>query len=111
MKLPAAPVFFTKAPTSVIGPHDDVPWDRTATQQVDWEAELGAIVGVTGLNIPRANALDHVFVSLLRHGQALFELLLDRLKLLHVRIDVVRLHGLHAALHLAGQVRAGVARR
>ena len=61
VKLPTVPVFFTKAPTSVIGPHDDVPWDRTATQQVDWEAELGVIVGVTGRNIPRATALDHVF--------------------------------------------------
>jgi 2-keto-4-pentenoate hydratase/2-oxohepta-3-ene-1,7-dioic acid hydratase in catechol pathway len=61
VKLPTVPVFFTKAPTSVIGPHDDVPWDRTATQQVDWEAELGAIVGVTGRSIARAAALDHVF--------------------------------------------------
>ena len=61
VKLPVAPVFFTKAPTSVIGPNDDVPWDRSATQQVDWEAELGVIVGVTGRNIPRATALDHVF--------------------------------------------------
>ena len=59
--LPVAPVFFTKAPTSVIGPFDDVPWDRSATQQVDWEAELGAIVGITGRNIPRPSALDHVF--------------------------------------------------
>ncbi len=61
VKLPVAPVFFTKAPTSVVGPHDDVPWDRSATQQVDWEAELGVIIGTTGRNIPRATALDHVF--------------------------------------------------
>jgi len=61
VKLPVAPVFFTKAPTSVVGPHDDVPWDRSATQQVDWEAELGAIIGTTGRNIPRAAALEHVF--------------------------------------------------
>jgi len=61
VKLPPAPVFFTKAPTSVVGPHDDIPWDRSVTQQVDWEAELGAIIGVTGRNIPRAAALDHVF--------------------------------------------------
>jgi 2-keto-4-pentenoate hydratase/2-oxohepta-3-ene-1,7-dioic acid hydratase in catechol pathway len=61
VKLPAVPVFFTKAPTSVIGPHDDVPWDRSATQQVDWEAELGVIIGITGRTIPSAEALDHVF--------------------------------------------------
>lgn len=61
VKVPTAPVFFTKAPTSVIGPHDNVPWDRTATQEVDWEAELGVIVGVTGRNIARTAALDHIF--------------------------------------------------
>lgn len=61
VKLPDAPVFFTKAPTSVIGPHDDIPWDRSVTQQVDWEVELGVILGVNGRNIPRRTALAHVF--------------------------------------------------
>jgi 2-keto-4-pentenoate hydratase/2-oxohepta-3-ene-1,7-dioic acid hydratase in catechol pathway len=61
VKVPTAPVFFTKAPTAVIGPQDDVSWDRTATKEVDWEAELGVIVGVTGRNIARASAPDHVF--------------------------------------------------
>ena len=55
------PVFFTKPPTSVIGPYDDIPWDRTVTQQVDWEVELGVIIGIGGRNIPRRTALDHVF--------------------------------------------------
>ena len=61
VQVPEAPVFFTKAPTTVIGPYDDIPWDRSVTQQVDWEAELGVIVGVTGRNIPRRAAVDHVF--------------------------------------------------
>jgi 2-keto-4-pentenoate hydratase/2-oxohepta-3-ene-1,7-dioic acid hydratase in catechol pathway len=61
VKLPDAPVFFTKAPTTVIGPFDDIPWDRSVTQQVDWEVELAAIVGVTGRNIRRGAALEHVF--------------------------------------------------
>ena len=60
-KLPEAPIFFTKAPTSVVGPYDDIPWDRSVTQQVDWEVELGVIMGVTGRNIPRSAALEHVF--------------------------------------------------
>jgi len=60
-KLPEAPVFFTKPPTSVVGPHDDIPWDRSVTQQVDWEVELGVILGVGGRNIPRHAALEHVF--------------------------------------------------
>jgi 2-keto-4-pentenoate hydratase/2-oxohepta-3-ene-1,7-dioic acid hydratase in catechol pathway len=61
VKLPKVPLYFTKAPTSVIGPYDDVPWHRSATQQVDWEAELAAVVGVAGCNIQRDRALDHVF--------------------------------------------------
>jgi len=60
-KLPAHPIFFTKAPTTVIGPYDDIVWDRTLTQQVDWEAELGVIIGAGGKNIPRAEAMSHVF--------------------------------------------------
>ena len=61
MKIPKHTVFFTKAPTSVIGPFDDIPWDATLTQQVDWEAELGVIVGMPGVNIRKADALRHVF--------------------------------------------------
>jgi 2-keto-4-pentenoate hydratase/2-oxohepta-3-ene-1,7-dioic acid hydratase in catechol pathway len=61
VKLPKIPVFFTKAPTSVSGPFDDIPWDRSVTQQVDWEAELGAIIGVGGRNIRKDKAMSHVF--------------------------------------------------
>ena len=60
-KLPTHPVFFTKAPTTVIGPHDDIAWDRKVTQQVDWEAELGVIIGTAGKNIARKKAMGHVF--------------------------------------------------
>jgi 2-keto-4-pentenoate hydratase/2-oxohepta-3-ene-1,7-dioic acid hydratase in catechol pathway len=61
VRIPTSPVYFTKATTSVIGPFDDVRVDRTATQQVDWEAELGVIIGIGGRNIPRDRALRHVF--------------------------------------------------
>jgi len=61
MKIPEVPVFFTKAPTSVNGPRDPIPWDRAVTSQVDYEAELGVVIGVRGKNIPRAAALAHVF--------------------------------------------------
>ncbi len=61
IQVSSVPVFFTKAPTSVIGPHDDIPWDRAVTQQVDWEVELGVIIGIGGRNIPRREALDHIF--------------------------------------------------
>jgi 2-keto-4-pentenoate hydratase/2-oxohepta-3-ene-1,7-dioic acid hydratase in catechol pathway len=61
VKIPDHPVFFTKAPTSINGPYDSIEWDPSITQQVDYEAELGVVIGVGGKNIPRAKALDHVF--------------------------------------------------
>ena len=61
VKIPTVPVIFTKASTSVIGPVDDIPVDRAVTQQVDWEVELGAVIGKTGRNISRGDALQHVF--------------------------------------------------
>jgi 2-keto-4-pentenoate hydratase/2-oxohepta-3-ene-1,7-dioic acid hydratase in catechol pathway len=61
VKIPTIPVIFTKASTSVTGPFDDIPVDRAVTQQVDWEVELGAVIGKTARNISKANALPHVF--------------------------------------------------
>jgi 2-keto-4-pentenoate hydratase/2-oxohepta-3-ene-1,7-dioic acid hydratase in catechol pathway len=61
VQIPTVPVVFTKAPTTVSGPFDDIVVDRSVTQQVDWEVELGLVIGVTGRNIPRADAVRHVF--------------------------------------------------
>jgi 2-keto-4-pentenoate hydratase/2-oxohepta-3-ene-1,7-dioic acid hydratase in catechol pathway len=60
-KIPEHPVFFTKSPSSVNGPFDPIPFDPKITTQVDYEVELGVVIGVGGRNITRANALDHVF--------------------------------------------------
>ena len=59
--IPQVPVFFTKAPTSITGPNDDVTVDPSVTGQVDWEVELGVVIGLGGRNIRRADALQHVF--------------------------------------------------
>jgi 2-keto-4-pentenoate hydratase/2-oxohepta-3-ene-1,7-dioic acid hydratase in catechol pathway len=61
VKIPTSPVFFTKAPTTVNGPFEDVPLHRRVTEQMDWEVELGVIIGRTGRNISKAKALEHVF--------------------------------------------------
>ena len=61
MKIPTVPVIFTKAPTTVSGPFADIAVDRQATQQVDWEVELGVVIGKSGRNIAKADARDHVF--------------------------------------------------
>jgi 2-keto-4-pentenoate hydratase/2-oxohepta-3-ene-1,7-dioic acid hydratase in catechol pathway len=60
-KLPEHPVFFTKSPTSVNRPDGEIPLDAGLTQQLDWEVELGVVLGRTGKNISRGDALAHVF--------------------------------------------------
>ena len=61
VRLPEVPVFFTKAPTSVTGPYDAIPWDPAITDQVDYEVELAAIIGVPCKNVARAGALGCIF--------------------------------------------------
>ena len=60
-ELPSAPVLFTKPWTCLIGHGGTVEIDRTATEKVDWEAEIAVVIGVGGHNISVDNALDHVF--------------------------------------------------
>ena len=59
--LPERPVFFTKATTSVNGPYADIPLDPAVTRRLDWEVELGVIIGKAGRNIPREAAMEFVF--------------------------------------------------
>ena len=61
VKIPEHPVFFTKSPTTVNGPFDPIPWDQAITEQVDYEVELGVVIGIGGKNIARSKALEHVF--------------------------------------------------
>ncbi|MCC7372645.1 MAG: fumarylacetoacetate hydrolase family protein [Chloroflexi bacterium] len=61
VKLPEFPVYFTKAVTAVIGPSDPIPFDGRLSPQWDWEAELALVIGKTGRDISKADALSHVF--------------------------------------------------
>ena len=60
-ELPTWPVFFSKAPTAVNGPYDVIPFDANISTQLDWEVELGVIIGKSGKNISEADAMSHVF--------------------------------------------------
>ena len=60
-ELPTWPVFFSKAPTAVNGPYDVIPFDANVSTQLDWEVELGVIIGKGGKNISEADAMSHVF--------------------------------------------------
>jgi 2-keto-4-pentenoate hydratase/2-oxohepta-3-ene-1,7-dioic acid hydratase in catechol pathway len=61
VKLPERPVFFTKATTSINGPFADIPLEARVSEQMDWEVELGVVIGPGGKNISRETALEHVF--------------------------------------------------
>lgn len=61
LELPKFAVFFTKPPTSVIGPDAPIEFDTAVTRQVDWEIELTFVIGQGGRDIPAGSALDHVF--------------------------------------------------
>lgn len=60
-KLPDHPIVFTKATTTVNGPYADVHYDEGVTRRLDWEVELGVVIGKQGRHIPEAHALDYVF--------------------------------------------------
>jgi 2,4-didehydro-3-deoxy-L-rhamnonate hydrolase len=60
-ELPEYPTFFDKPTTTVIGPHDDIPFDPNFSEKMDYEAELAVVVGHAGRSIPAAEAVDHIF--------------------------------------------------
>jgi 2-keto-4-pentenoate hydratase/2-oxohepta-3-ene-1,7-dioic acid hydratase in catechol pathway len=59
--IPTVPNFFSKAPTTVVGPDAEVRWPSKVTQAFDYEIELGVIIGKAGRDIPREKAMEHVF--------------------------------------------------
>ncbi|CAJ5663992.1 Ureidoglycolate lyase [Burkholderia pseudomallei] len=59
--LPEKPVVFSKPPTSVVGPTDPIEHNATITQQLDWEVELGVIIGKTAKRIEESDAMTCVF--------------------------------------------------
>ena len=57
--LPPDPIFFTKAPTSVIGPYDNIIYPR-ATSRLDYEVELAFVLGKKGKYIPREEGYEYI---------------------------------------------------
>ncbi|KPP85243.1 MAG: 2-keto-4-pentenoate hydratase/2-oxohepta-3-ene-1,7-dioic acid hydratase (catechol pathway) [Rhodobacteraceae bacterium HLUCCA08] len=50
MPTPAEPILFMKATTSIVGPNDDVIMPRGA-EKLDWEVELGIVIGSVARDI------------------------------------------------------------
>jgi 2-keto-4-pentenoate hydratase/2-oxohepta-3-ene-1,7-dioic acid hydratase in catechol pathway len=59
--IPTDPIIFTKAPETVIGPGQDILYPTGLSSQVDYEAELGVVIGKAVKGVSRAEALDCVF--------------------------------------------------
>ena len=57
--IPTEPVVFMKATTSINGPNDDVIQPRNSTK-LDWEVELGVVIGTKAQYVPEDKALEHV---------------------------------------------------
>jgi 2-keto-4-pentenoate hydratase/2-oxohepta-3-ene-1,7-dioic acid hydratase in catechol pathway len=60
-ELPQWPVFFSKAPTAVNGPCDPIPFDASISTSLDWEVELGVVIGPGGKDIKAEDAMGHVW--------------------------------------------------
>ena len=59
--IPSAPIVFTKMPETVVASGTPMGYPNGASQQLDYEAELGVIIGKPGLAIGKADAMSHVF--------------------------------------------------
>jgi len=57
MPLPSEPIFFMKATSCIVGPNDDVMKPRDSTK-MDWEVELGFVIGKKASYVSEAEAMD-----------------------------------------------------
>jgi 2-keto-4-pentenoate hydratase/2-oxohepta-3-ene-1,7-dioic acid hydratase in catechol pathway len=59
LSVPSEPIVFMKATTCINGPSDDVIQPKKSTK-LDWEIELGVVIGTQAKYVSEADALTHV---------------------------------------------------
>jgi 2-keto-4-pentenoate hydratase/2-oxohepta-3-ene-1,7-dioic acid hydratase in catechol pathway len=59
MPVPKEPIIFLKSLGAYSGPNDDVKQPR-GSRKLDWEVELGVVIGKTARSVPEHDALSHV---------------------------------------------------
>lgn len=59
LAVPDEPVIFMKATSAIVGPNDEVLKPRGSTK-LDWEVELGLVIGKRASYVSEAEALDYV---------------------------------------------------
>ena len=58
-KVPTEPIVFMKATSSINGPNDDIKISKDS-KKLDWEVELGIVIGKNLKNITEAESPDHI---------------------------------------------------
>ena len=58
--IPKEPIVFSKAPSCLSGPNDDV-WLPRGSEKTDWEVELAVVIGKRCDYVAESDALSHVF--------------------------------------------------
>jgi len=58
LPIPTEPIVFMKATTCINGPNDDVIQPKNSTR-LDWEVELGVVIGTQARYVSEAEALNH----------------------------------------------------
>lgn len=61
LKTDAAPTVFTLWPNSLTGHEQTTSWPRSLSEAVDYEAELGVLIGTPAKDVSEADALSHVW--------------------------------------------------
>lgn len=59
--IPAFPQIFTKATHTLNGPTDPIQYNPKHTQSVDYEGEIGVVIGTTCRNVKKADAMKQVW--------------------------------------------------
>jgi len=59
LQIPSEPIVFMKATTCINGPSDDIIQPKHSTK-LDWEIELGIVIGTQARYVDEADALNHV---------------------------------------------------
>lgn len=59
MPIPSEPILFMKATTCLCGPNDDTIQPKGSTK-LDWEVELGIVIGTKAQYVPESRAFDYV---------------------------------------------------
>lgn len=61
LKTDTAPTVFTLWPNSLTGHEQTTGWPRSLSESIDYEAELGVLIGAAAKDVTEENALDHVW--------------------------------------------------